>query len=354
MPITKHFLTIAPCTTIRHGFTALAARATGYNPRLQKTPNHRVSSLISALLACVAALAPLGCNTPPDRAAESAQPQARPAAPPDAGHVATRSIDLFDPLLLGVAQDPDKDAKTKRALRLRYYNERWPAVKRAVAHHGTTHREAFYGSRAFWHTGSTRGLGWALDQRADLDEPVYVDSKGNVRVAGDANADIEVRGDAIVHVLGDLNATLELKGVCEVVVAGRLTENATIVCDGQLDLFVGGDSLGVFGATNSATIVIDGDASGVIQCGAPATTVTVTGDLAAELPAPKDEDAVLTLRVDGFVPTAAMLNLATAGFTRVNATLGKSNVPPGLYPENAVAGARPTARWVVLQQGQAD
>lgn len=296
-------------------------------------------------------LAPLGCDAPPNRATPRAQPPNQPAAQSHADHVTTRSIDLFDPLLADLERDPARDAKTKRALRLRYYNERWPAVQRAVAHHGTTHREAFYGSRAFWHTGSTRGLGWALDQRADLDEPVFVDNKGNVRVAGDANADIEILGDAVVHILGDLNATLELKGVCEVVIAGKLSENATIVCDGQLDLFVGGDSLGVFGATQSATIVIDGDASGVIQCGAPATTVTVTGDLAAELPAPKEQDAVLTLRVDGFAPTAAMLDLATAGFTRVNATLGRSNVPPGLYPENPVAGARPTARWVVLQQG---
>lgn len=233
--------------------------------------------------------------------------------------------------------------------RLDAYAQRWPGVQRVVAHHGTTHQGAYYGSRAYWHTGSTRGLGWAISHAADLDQPVFVDGPGNVRIAGDANADIEIRGDAIVHILGDLNRSLELEGVCEVVVAGSIGKGATLVCDGRLELYVGGDCRGILGATGGATIVIEGDAAGVIQCGAPATTLTVMGDLRADLPAPKGKDAVLTLEVAGYTPSTKMQAIASAGFIRVNATLGESDVPPGLYPQHRGA-TRPTARWVVMKQ----
>lgn len=268
-----------------------------------------------------------------------------PLGPPP--HPTTVAIDRLPIGPRGSYDQPEgkKFAEIRQAL----IEARWVAVQRAVAYQALAHRDAFYGSRAYWHTGSERGLGWALDHPADLAEPFYVAGRGNVRIKGDANADIEVAGNAIVHIFGNLNATLELKGVCEVVIAGDLTKDATIICDGQLELFVAGDTAGVFGATQSATIIIDGDAGGAIQCGSPATGLTVTGDLSAEVAAPADKNAVLNLRVDGYAPTAAMLDLATAGFTRVNATLGQSNVPPGLYPENKSA-TRPVARWVVLKQ----
>ena len=255
-------------------------------------------------------------------------------------HTSSAAIDRADSLL----EVADSQTRRENALA-----SRWLAVQNAVAHQGTTHRDAFYGSRAYWHTGSTRGLGWALDQQGDLNEAFYIDGKGNARVAGDVNKDIEIAGNAIVHILGDLNATLDLTGVCEVVITGNLTKDATIICDGQLELFVGGNSAGILGSTGSSTIIIDGNASGTIQAGEPATTLTVTGDLSAEVPAPRKKDAVLTLRVDGYAPTAKMLDLATAGFTRVNATLGTSDAPPGLYPQGQNA-TRPTARWVVLKQ----
>jgi len=273
----------------------------------------------------------------------------RPAdvPPPSNIHYLTAQLDRWDQALADARQN--FAGEEYDSSRLAIYNQRWQTVQQAVAHHGVMHRDAFYGSRAYWHTGSTTGLGWAIDHEGDLNDPVYVDGRGNVRVHGDVNDTIEVGPNAIVHILGDLNATLELSGVCEVVIAGSLNEDATIICDGQLELFVGGNSSGVFGATGSATIIIDGNAAGVIQCGAPATTLTVTGNMLAQLPPPRERDAVLTLRVDGYTPSAFMRSLAAAGFTRVNATLGISDVPPGLYPADDTSN-RPTARWTVLQQ----
>lgn len=262
-------------------------------------------------------------------------------------HATTFAVDQFD-LDLGRIKS-ERRGDEREAARLELYAQRWSAVQNAVAYQGTDHRDAFYGSRSYWHTGSTRGIGWAFEQPGDLDEPLYIASKGNVLVQGDVNKDIEIAGNSIVHILGDLDATLDLKGICEVIIAGSLTKKATIICDGQLELYVGGNNVGILGSTGSSTIIIDGNAGGTIQSGAPAATLTITGDLLGDIPAPKNMDTILTLRVDGFAPTEKMLDLATAGFTRINATLGTSNVPPGLYPQDQNA-TRPKTRWVVLRQ----
>lgn len=303
-----------------------------YNPRLLNF--QFIPSLCLAIGLAVGSLCSLGCKQ---------QPQGDPPIPPRVieRHTTTIAIDRIDSDLALMRPDP--------AARKRLFADRWLAVQNAVAYQGTTHRDAFYGSRAYWHTGSTRGLGWALDHAGDLDESFYIATKGNARIQGSVNADIEIAGNAIVHILGDLNATLELQGVCEVIIAGNLTQDATIICDGQLELFVAGNSSGILGSTASSTIVIDGNAAGTLQAGAPATTLTITGDFLGEIPPPKNKNAVLTLRIDGYTPSESMRDLAAAGFTRVNAALGTSDVPPGLYPQDESA-TRPKARWVVLRQ----
>ena len=260
-------------------------------------------------------------------------------------HASTLAIDVYDLR----RSDLESAGSLDDVERLSLYGTRWPFVQQAAAYQGTTHRDAFYGSRSYWHTGSIRGIGWALDQAGDLDEAFYIASKGNVRIAGDVNDGIEIAGNCTVHILGDLNATLDLQGVCEVVIAGNLTKNATIICDGQLELFVGGNSEGILGSTASSTIIIDGNASGTIQSGEPATTLTITGDLLGEVLPPKNKDTVLTLRVDGYTPFEKMSTLAADSFIRINATLGTSDTPPGLYPQTETT-ARPTARWIVLGQ----
>ncbi|MGB0767906.1 MAG: hypothetical protein ACPGYV_09355, partial [Phycisphaeraceae bacterium] len=277
----------------------------------------------------------LGCATRPSVSSD-------PLARQDARSITTREIDRFvipEPANARSVEsgEPGESAGVEasgervstRSARL---DARWRVVQRAVAHHGTANRDAFFQSRAHWHADSARGLGWALEQAGDLDEPFYIAGRGNVIVRGDVNADLEVAGNAVVHILGDLDATLELKGICEVVIAGDFTERATLVCDGQLELFIAGDAAGILGATRSATIVIDGHATGTLQCGAPATALTVTGDLVGRVVPPNNKDAALTLRVDGFTPSARMQTLATAGFARLTATLAASDAPPGLYP----------------------
>lgn len=305
-----------------------------YNPRLRHArPN---PAIVPALLLVLGLSLLVACKQTPTQS-DSPTPSLRIIDK----HSSTLAIDRIESQLADAPDDP--------AARMSLHAQRWPLVQRAVAYQGATHRDAFYGSRSYFHTGSTRGLGWALDHVGDLDDAFYIATKGNVRVAGDVNADIEIAGNSIVHILGDLDATLDLQGICEVIIAGNLTQNATIICDGQLELFVGGNSKGILGSTQSSTLIIDGDAAGTLQTGAPATTLTVTGDLIADVPPPKNKDTILTLRVDGYTSSAKMRSLAAAGFTRINATLGISDTPPGLYPQDET-NTRPNTRWVVLRQ----
>ncbi|MEM6507779.1 MAG: hypothetical protein AAF711_20270 [Planctomycetota bacterium] len=296
-------------------------------------PNRSLPALLLVLVSLV------GCNARP-------QPDISNELRVLEQHPTTAAIDRYERQL---DQRPDDS----EANRLAVYAERWRSVQQAVAHRGATHRDAFFGSRTYWHTGSTRGISWAQDQQGDLDVFFTLPGKGNVRVLGDVNADLAIGGNSIVHILGDLNATLDLQGVCEVIIGGDLSDQATIICDGQLELFVGGDSTGILGSTASSTVVIDGNAGGTIQASAPATVLTITGDLLGEVLPPKNKEALLTLRVDGYVPTAKMLDFASAGFTRVNATIGLSDSPPGLYPQDPNA-PRPKARWVVLEQNSTE
>jgi hypothetical protein len=309
--------------------------ATGYNPRL--IASRSIPSLAFTLMLFAGLCLFTACTPQPAEFDQRTQ------------MLRLREIERH-PATLAIDQATlDLDIAGTQAMRQNMLAQRWLAVQNAVAYHGTTHRDAFYGSRSYWHTGSTRGIGWALEQTGDLNEAFYIPTKGNVLVKGDVNKDIEIAGNCVVHILGDLDAMLDLKGICEVVIAGDLTPNATIICDGQLELFVGGNNRGILGSTGSSTIIIDGNAAGTIQSGAPATVLTITGDLLGDIPPPKNKDTILTLRVDGYAPTEKMLDLAAAGFTRINATLGTSNVPPGLYPQDETA-TRPTARWVVLNQ----
>ena len=207
------------CRGIPRADTPRPAPTPSYNPRLHNTrPNQ---TLVSALLLAAGLLCLPACKPTPTEL-DPRIPSARALDK----HPTTLAIDRFDP---GLARTTDGTQ------RLSLYAQRWTAVQRAVAYHGTTHRDAFYGSRAYWHTGSTRGIGWALDQPGDLNEAFYIATKGNALITGAVNKDIEIAGNCVVHILGDLNATLDLKGICEVVIAGNLTQDATIICDGAND-----------------------------------------------------------------------------------------------------------------------
>lgn len=257
-------------------------------------------------------------------------------------HASTQAIDAYDAQLRNDALlDTDRS---------QLYAQRWPAVQRAVAHAGVMHDGAFYAARAYWHTGYLRERDLAFEQAGDLNAMTLVDGRGAVRITGDVNAPLEMTGEATVFIFGDLNAPLTLRGNCEVIVAGAIGEEGAVACDGTLHLFVGGPMHGLVGCTGGSVVVIDDDLTGLVRCGEPATRITVTGDLTGRVVPPGEAESVLAMRVDGYAPNRAVLEIMAGGFTRVNATLGSSDTPPGLYPDPAASNRPPTSRWVVLRQ----
>lgn len=317
------------------------------------------------LLTCCAALLPLlalpGCETPPDPSpdaganpgagAGSAAPapggpgpggESQPGVGQGTAGVTTRAVDAFDETLARGLADGE---------RLQVYGRRWLAVRRAVAHAGVDHEGAFFAGRGYWHTGYLRGGDWSWEHPRDLDEPIFVDGRGTVLVWGDAEEDITITGDAVVHILGDLGATVSLRGSGEVVVAGSVRPGGRILAGGTLDLYTGGDCAGEVTAKGSCTAVIDGDLIGRFTAGQPATTLHVTGDCVVPIARPAEAASLLTLRVDGAMPSAQIEATMAAGFTRVTASIVTSDTDPGLYP--APGQTQPSrSRWVVHRRGE--
>ncbi|MFI4861728.1 MAG: hypothetical protein ACIAXF_13740 [Phycisphaerales bacterium JB063] len=300
-----------------------------------------------ALLAVM--LSAAGCETDPAASDGQATPPAghgrgtaQPAPPPPAR--TTAAIDAFDEALArGIA-----DAGERRALLQR----RWSAVQRAVVAAGVDHEGAFYAARGYWHTGFMRGGDWSWHQPGDLDEPIVVDGRGSVLIEGNANADITVTGDAVVHILGDLNASIILRDAGEVVIAGSINPAATLQAAGTLDLYTGGGVSGRITAHGSGVVVIDGPLIGNLTAGQPVTALHITGDCIGQINAPENAAALLTLRVDGYMPQASLQAALGSGFTRLTATVGQSDAQPGLYPvrsDDEPAG-RPTSRWVIHER----
>ena len=91
--------------------------------------------------------------------------------------------------------------------------------------------------------------------------------------------------------------------------------------------------------------------------GTPSTNVHVLGNFTADV-SPTDGLALLWLAVGGFASNELMVLIASAGYTQFNATIGRSDVPAGLYPDGL--GRRKTergnsfSRWCVLTQGEAE
>ncbi|XAM00668.1 polymer-forming cytoskeletal protein [Phycisphaeraceae bacterium D3-23] len=302
-----------------------------------------------ALLAAM--LSGVGCETDPATpggAATNPSGNGRDTTLPTTQYATrtTAAVDAFDEALARGIADNDE--------RLALLQRRWSAVQRAVAAAGVDHEGAFYAARGYWHTGFLRSGDWSWQQSGDLDEPIVIDGRGTVLIQGNANADITVNDDAVVHILGDLNASLILRGAGEVVIAGSINPAGHLVAGGTLDLYTGGGVSGRITAQGSGVLVIDGPLIGNLTTGQPVTAMHITGDCIGQINAPDDAAALLTLRVDGYMPQASLQAALNSGFTRLTATIARSDAQPGLYPAHSDTepAGRPTSRWVIHERAQ--
>lgn len=165
-------------------------------------------------------------------------------------------------------------------------------------------------------------------------------------VRGDAEDDIEGGANGVVHVLGDVSGTITGSKQCEIIIAGDLVEAGRIRLNGISKVFIGGSLKGEIQNRSSTTIFVQGDLSGSIQTGSPSTEIRVEGNFDGTIE-PVRSGSMLSLNVEGSMLNDAIRGVTSHKWTRFQASIGRSDLPVGLY-QGTVPGS---AGWVVHSTG---
>jgi hypothetical protein len=106
----------------------------------------------------------------------------------------------------------------------------------------------------------------------------------------------------------------------------------------------------------SCTAWVEGHLRGEVWTGHPSSHLHVRGDCSGAI-RPTDKPSLLFIEVGGFMPYASLERTAAVGYTEFNASVGKSDRPPGLYPVRSVCEAlrrhRSYNRWVIRDSDRA-
>jgi hypothetical protein len=134
---------------------------------------------------------------------------------------------------------------------------------------------------------------------------------------------------------------------------GDVGPDAVISASGFCHIFIGGRFSGALQSSGSSKIWIGADLDGSIKTGRPSTEIYIGRDYAGSV-SPKDRGSLLWLAVAGFAANESMLKIAECCYTQFNASVGKSDVPPGLYPKNGhhrrLGDGNSFNRWCVADQ----
>jgi hypothetical protein len=224
----------------------------------------------------------------------------------------------------------------------------------AVAHADVSAHMAFHSSADFFHTGALNN-NWWKDVRTlpNLDTPMTLRERSFIVVEGDVVADIKLSDSSTIIVYGNVRASIQTSGQCEVVIAGDVLEGACVSGDAMLNVFVGGDQAGCLRSHGSCKAWFERHLRGVVCTGSPSTEVYVLGDCSAVI-RPTERPALLFLQVAGFMAYRSLEATAVAGYTEFLASIGRSDRPPGLYPQKAVEDTmtkhRSCDRWVIWKE----
>ncbi|MEO9594127.1 hypothetical protein [Rhodopirellula bahusiensis] len=203
------------------------------------------------------------------------------------------------------------------------------AIQRRIAHLDVLAEMQFPVSISHWHSGGPQEFRWT--RRKSQADPILIGRRDALEIDADADSTISAPDGGIVHINGDVNADLELGEHHEVIICGDVCKNATIRADGYHHLYVAGSVFGEIAVSGSSSIWIDGDFKGKLTTGTPSAQVRVLGDFAGEVN-PLEQAALLSLAVGGYASHGLMTDLAMKGYVEFHATVGRSNVVPGLYP----------------------
>lgn len=228
------------------------------------------------------------------------------------------------------------------AHRLELLRERWSDVVLAATHYHVVAEMPLYGSVRHWQSGWLATGLWSVQANGNLLEAHDSLTNATVLVKGDCKADISVSGGGLVHIYGNLESVVTVLGHSEVVVGGDVTPSGRIDGGGILRVFVGGNVEGHISNSSSSSIWINGDVTGVIHAGRPSTKVHVVGGFFGQV-LPFDVASLVYLDVRGEMPSEIIAAVAGRGWLQFLASVGSSDVAPGLYPKSLTA----SALWVV-------
>jgi hypothetical protein len=223
----------------------------------------------------------------------------------------------------------------------------------AVSHADVAMHMAFQSPADYFHRGEL-DRSWWKDVRT-LDEmtlPMTFGEHAFVVANGDVLADVTLSDGGAMIVYGNVRSAIDTNGQCEVVVAGDLCEGSFVSGDHNsiLHVFVGGDLSGHLYSRGSCKAWIEGKMDGKVWTGHPSTELRVGGDCTGTI-RPIDKPSLLYVQVDGFMAYAALEATAAAGYTHFDASIGRSDRPPGLYPDKTAANSlrqhRSYNRWVI-------
>jgi hypothetical protein len=226
---------------------------------------------------------------------------------------------------------------------------RWEALKFSVAKADVQMQMGFHSSCRYWQTGKVAHTKtWTVTEESDLYQPRTFKEKASLLIKGDCRENLSLPDGGLVHIYGDLTKTIEIGGHGEIVIGGSVLPNAAIEADGIHHVFVGSDLNGTLRSLGSLSVWVGGNFGGQCHTGHPSTNFHVNGDVSGQFEPTRDA-SLLYLDVDGFMPYETLAMTSKHGYTEFHASIGLSDRPPGIYPEDwaRLANARNFCRWTI-------
>lgn len=151
-------------------------------------------------------------------------------------------------------------------------------------------------------------------------------------IEGDCIEDLVAEEGSLIHINGNLNATITLDGISDLIITGDVGSQAEIRADGICHIFIRGRFTGTIYSVGSLKVWIESNFDGVLKTGTPSTHIYTGGNFHGDI-VPVEKGALLYLTVDGFASQNSLNRIKDLNYTQFNASIGISDVAPGLYPQ---------------------
>lgn len=212
---------------------------------------------------------------------------------------------------------------------------RWEQIKILAAHCAVGTEMSFSRTMRYWTSGVLLTRSWSHHLEGDVTSPSSAPGEVSVLVEGNVRAPVELPGEALLHVLGDVGSTVRVGDYSEIVVAGDVVEGGLVEVTGMAHVFVGGSVQGAVKVHSSGHVYVMGSVTGTIGTGAPRAVVRVAGDFLGSAEPAAGDAALFDLEVAGYLPQAVVKATTGHGYTAFNASAGRSDLPPGVYPNGS-------------------